>query len=64
MIAMPQCARARGDIAKRSYRRSRDAVKAARKMSRPMRPYFCPQCGFYHLTSQPVREGQSGRRFK
>ena len=64
MIAMPLCARARGDIAKRSYKRSRDAVKAARKMSRPMRPYLCPLCGTYHLTAQPAREGQSARKFR
>jgi hypothetical protein len=44
---------------KRKYHSQYDAIMAA--ANKPwwnrMRPYLCPHCGFWHLTSQPKRTG-------
>lgn len=45
---------------KRGYRFGRRLLRAARLTSReagaPARWYRCPDCGWYHITSQPGRD--------
>lgn len=54
-----------------SYREAREMINAAhrcrwghRKGKIPVREYYCPDCGTYHLTSMPYYPGKRKNKRK
>ena len=53
--ALPPCQHLSGRL-KKSYRSPAKARQAAKASGQRMRPYQCPRCHLWHISSQPDRD--------